>query len=84
MEIVSVLRARFLVFETPSSMDFNEKKVESVRSFFSSGDFNGVRIVWEIRHRVVSRLVSFLPRDRRRWSAVVKEGSDGRCSISSN
>jgi uncharacterized protein YecE (DUF72 family) len=48
-DICRDLRSRFLVLETPSWLDFNDEKIESVGNFFGSVDLEGVRIVWEVR-----------------------------------
>jgi len=48
-DICRCLRSRFLVLETPLSLGFDNKRIESVRNFFESVDAKGIRIVWEVR-----------------------------------
>jgi len=48
-DICRSLRSRFLVLETPSSLDFNNERIESVRNFLESVDAKTIRIVWEVR-----------------------------------
>ncbi len=57
-----VLRAPFLVVETPSGYNLNKRTLEEARDFFSSLNLNGIRLVWEIRSQV-SPLVIELMRD---------------------
>ena len=59
-DICRGLRSRFLVLETPSWLDFNDEKIESVRSFFGSVDLKGIRIVWEVRRGKGEHLPSSL------------------------
>ena len=44
-----VLRAPFLVLETPASYEMNGEAVGEARDFFSSAKLSGVRLVWEVR-----------------------------------
>jgi uncharacterized protein YecE (DUF72 family) len=44
-----VLRAPFLVLETPRSYVFDEENFELAKAFFSSVNLRGVRLVWEVR-----------------------------------
>ena len=46
-----ILNSRFLVLETPSTLDFSKTKIESVRDFLESINLKGIRIVWEVRRR---------------------------------
>jgi uncharacterized protein YecE (DUF72 family) len=50
-DICSILKARFLVLETPSETNYDNNKVNAVRAFLESVDKKGIRLVWEVRHR---------------------------------
>ena len=45
----NILRAPFLVLETPASYKLGEEAIESARVFLSSANLKGVRLVWENR-----------------------------------
>jgi len=49
--ICEALRSRYLVLETPPTLNFNIEKLESVREIFANVDLKGLRIVWEIRRK---------------------------------
>jgi len=59
-DICRCLRSRFLVLETPSSLDFKNKRIKSVRNFFEGADAKGIRIVWEVRRERAEPLPSGL------------------------
>ncbi|UCH01780.1 MAG: DUF72 domain-containing protein [Candidatus Bathyarchaeota archaeon] len=50
-EICTILASRFLVIVTPSVLNFNKRKTESIKNFFESIDLNNITFVWEIRRR---------------------------------
>ena len=43
------LRAEILHMQTPPSLRFSKRKVDSIRGFFHSADLRGVRVAWEVR-----------------------------------
>jgi uncharacterized protein YecE (DUF72 family) len=49
-----VLRAPFLVLETPANCIMNREEVGEARDFLSSANFHGVRLVWEVRAPVTA------------------------------
>lgn len=51
LDICKILNSGFLVLETPSTLNFSNEKIESVRNFFDSVNLKGIRIVWEVRRR---------------------------------
>jgi len=48
-DICRILNSRFLILETPSSLDFTSEKTESIGNFFQSANTKGIRIAWEVR-----------------------------------
>jgi uncharacterized protein YecE (DUF72 family) len=48
-DICNILKARFLVLETPAEINFNAKKIDEARNFFESVDHKGIKLVWEVR-----------------------------------
>ncbi|RLI36978.1 hypothetical protein DRO55_02370 [Candidatus Bathyarchaeota archaeon] len=51
-DICKVLKARFLVLVTPTTLDFSPKKIRSIDDLFQSVDLKGVRLVWEVRRKI--------------------------------
>lgn len=50
-----ILRAPWLVFETPASYVLNDKAVDKASEFLSSANLHGVRLAWESRALVTQR-----------------------------
>ncbi len=63
-EICSILGSRFLVLETPAKLVFSDKKMRSIKNFFGSISFKGLRLVWEVRRpkgkSIPPELVAFM------------------------
>jgi len=55
-----ILKAPFLVFETPSSYVMNHKELGDARNFFSSAKQTIVRLVWEFRAPITQPVVSLM------------------------
>jgi hypothetical protein len=55
-----ILKAPFLVLETPVGYAMNKQEVKNARDFFSSSNLGGVRIVWEIRAPLTSSVSDFM------------------------
>jgi uncharacterized protein YecE (DUF72 family) len=55
-----VLNSPFLVLETPSSCVMNQEEVDRARDLFSSANFKGVRLVWEVRAPVTPAAVDLM------------------------
>jgi len=49
VNICRILKSRFLVLETPASLNFSSQKIESIGDFFRSINPKGIRMVWEVR-----------------------------------
>ena len=49
-EVCDVLKARFLVLETPARTRFSTKKIDAAKNFLNSVNRRGTKIVWEVRH----------------------------------
>lgn len=49
--ICRILNSRFLVLETPSTLDFSKTKIESVKDFLESINLKGIGVVWEVRRK---------------------------------
>jgi uncharacterized protein YecE (DUF72 family) len=60
MEINKALDSKFLVLQTPSSISFTKKKVQSIKCFFDNIDRSGSEIVWEIRKKDKKPLSPYL------------------------
>ncbi len=45
----SILKAPFLILETPSSYFFDDEAAKEARSFFEAANLRGIRLVWEMR-----------------------------------
>ena len=50
-DICRILDSRFLVLETPPTLDFTHQKVESARNLLESVDLTGITVVWEARRK---------------------------------
>jgi len=48
-DICNILKARFLVLETPAKIHFNNDKLNTIRDFLGSINQKGTKLVWEIR-----------------------------------
>ncbi|MBS7614741.1 DUF72 domain-containing protein [Candidatus Bathyarchaeota archaeon] len=55
-EICRVLKAKFLVLETPAKIQFDENKVDAARSLLENVDFQGIKLVWEVRRNIGDKL----------------------------
>ena len=55
-----ILKAPFLVLETPSSYVMNHKELDDARNFFSSAKQTIVRLVWEFRAPITQPVVSLM------------------------
>ena len=55
-----ILKAPFLVLETPASYVMDQEAVDGVRNFLSSANLRGVRLVWEIRAPVTPLWVNLM------------------------
>ena len=55
-----ILKAPFLVLETPSSYVMNHKELGDARNFFSSAKQTIVRLVWEFRAPITQPVVSLM------------------------
>ena len=55
-----ILNAPFLVLETPVGYVMNKQEVKNAADLFSSSNFGGVRIVWEIRAPLTSAVSNFM------------------------
>ena len=49
IEICETLGSRFLVLQTPSDLNFSQKKISAIADFLGSVNSEGVRLAWEIR-----------------------------------
>jgi uncharacterized protein YecE (DUF72 family) len=55
-----LLRAPFLVIETPARQTINKNEVDGARDFFSSLSLQGVRLVWEVRAPVTAAAIELM------------------------
>jgi len=55
LDICATLKSRFLVLETPATLNFNSQKIESIGNFFGSVNPKGIRMVWEVRRPIGKR-----------------------------
>jgi len=55
-----ILDAPFLVLETPSSRIFDESGIKSAREFFAAADCGEVRLAWEVRSPVTSKVTGLM------------------------
>jgi len=60
LKYCEILNASFLVLETPVGYVMNKQEVKNARDLFSSSNFGGVRIVWEIRAPLTSAVSDFM------------------------
>ena len=62
LKVCNILRSEILVLQTPNSIKFTKKKIESTKDFFGSLNLGRLRIAWEIRgeDRVPNELLSFM------------------------
>jgi len=60
LKYCEILNASFLVLETPVGYVMNKQEVKNARDLFSSSNFGGVRIVWEIRAHLTSAVSDFM------------------------
>lgn len=51
LKICRILNSKFLVLETPPSMDFSQTKIKTIKNLFGSMKLEEIRIVLEIRSR---------------------------------
>jgi uncharacterized protein YecE (DUF72 family) len=60
--ICNILRSEIIVLQTPESIEFNEEKIKSIKSFFRSLNLKGLRVAWELRgkSRVPEALLTFM------------------------
>ena len=49
-EVCDILKARFLVLETPARTRFSAEKIDAAKNFLNSVNRRGTKIVWEVRH----------------------------------
>jgi uncharacterized protein YecE (DUF72 family) len=49
-EVCEVLKAKFLVLETPARTHFSAEKIDSVKNFLNNVNRQETKLVWEIRH----------------------------------
>jgi len=56
----NILRAPFLVFETPATYTLTDQVVEDAQAFFSSSNLRGVRLIWENRAPMTSKAQSMM------------------------
>ena len=55
-----ILDAHFLVLETPPSHIFDESGIESARKFFAAADCGEVRLAWEVRSPMTSKVTRLM------------------------
>ncbi len=55
-----ILKAPFLVLETPASYVINEEALKDAKTLFSSVNFKGVRLVWEMRAPVTTQAINLM------------------------
>jgi uncharacterized protein YecE (DUF72 family) len=55
-----VLNSPFLVLETPASYVMNQEEIDRARDLFSSANFRGVRLIWEMRAPVTPAAVNLM------------------------
>lgn len=55
-----ILDAHFLVLETPPSHIFDESGIESAREFFAAADHGEVRLAWEVRSPMTSKVTRLM------------------------
>ncbi|MHA1917031.1 MAG: DUF72 domain-containing protein [Candidatus Ranarchaeia archaeon] len=62
--ICDILQSKFLVFGTPKSFQFTEKRIDKIINFFESIEQSNFHFVWEIRRHekqeIPSRIINFL------------------------
>jgi len=51
IDVCRTLNSKFLVLETPPTLDLSNEKIKSVGNFLGSYNQKGFRIVWEIRRK---------------------------------
>jgi uncharacterized protein YecE (DUF72 family) len=56
----AVLDSPFLVLETPARYVMNQEAMERARTFFSSANLRGVRLVWEVRAPVTAAVIDLM------------------------
>lgn len=55
-----ILDAHFLVLETPPSHIFDEGRIEPAREFFAAADHGGVRLAWEVRSPMTTKVTRLM------------------------
>jgi uncharacterized protein YecE (DUF72 family) len=55
-----ILNSPFLVFETPPTYLINKENVKDVQDFFSSLNFQGLRLVWEYRAPINKTVIDLM------------------------
>jgi len=48
-QICKILGSELIVVQTPEDLQYDQKKVQSVKDFFESVNLTGLRIAWEVR-----------------------------------
>jgi len=60
IDLCRVLNAPFLHLETPERYTFDREEVKVTRDFFSTVDFKGTSLAWEIRSSLSDKLVNLM------------------------
>jgi uncharacterized protein YecE (DUF72 family) len=55
-----ILDAHFLVLETPPSHIFDESRIEPAREFFAASDHGEVRLAWEVRSPMTTKVTRLM------------------------
>lgn len=55
-ELCKILKARFLVLETPAKIQFDDEKVNAAKSLLENVNFQGIKLVWEVRRNEGEKL----------------------------
>jgi uncharacterized protein YecE (DUF72 family) len=56
----AILRAPFLVLETPASYELDGKRLKDARDFLQSANLKGTRLVWEIRGSITAETANLM------------------------
>lgn len=60
ISLCRILNAPFLHLETPERYVFDDKEVKVTRDFFSTVDFKGTSLAWEIRSSLTDKVVNLM------------------------
>ncbi len=56
----NLLNSPYLVFETPAKYEINQENLQDAKDFFSSLNFDGLRLVWEYRAPITQTVVDLM------------------------